>query len=304
MTKKIAIFGGSGFIGSHLTQLLSSGDNDVFIYDIVEPATIPQHCTYEYLDIRNEQNTYDFLSNFDYVYILSALLGKGCSNEPANGWNTNIKGVGHLIYRMAQLPSKPVVIFSSSAMVYDNFIKTVPIKEISALSADSIYDHSKLIGESLLKSCYDAFGLRSIAFRFFTVYGQGPASFEKGHFIPTWIHQAKTNNELLIYDDGHQTIDLTHVDDVSKALGSILDLSTDSITFEIFNIGTGIETKVTDISTWFKKAKPELGIRYVPEKTILPKRKCADIQKASDRLGFKPSIQPEQGILNLLKQVL
>lgn len=304
MSEKIAVFGGSGFIGFHLTNLLKTKKCQVVVYDIVEPENKDEKIAYNYMDIRDTQTDYAFLTGFDYVYILSGLLGKRCSLEPENGFQTNIVGTCHLINCISKLTKKPVVVFTSSAMVYDDLNNDVPLVETASIRAGALYGISKIMGESLLKSCNITYGLKVVILRFFTVYGPGPASAAKGHFVPIWIEQANTREELSVYGDGEQTIDLTHVSSLAKALCKIVEKDKEELDFEVVNIASGTETKVNEIANWFLEIMPNLSLKYLREKKGFPKRKYANLSRAKAFLDFEPNKDLKKEFLDFLKSKL
>lgn len=306
MSKKIALIGGSGYLGTNLAKILSNENYNVSIYDIERPDKLYANSTYEYLDIRDTTHDYGFLSEFDCIYILASLLGKGCNENPENGEQTNITGISNLIIRLALLPTKPLLVFTSSGMVYADTNKEVPLVENCELGGAGMYEKGKILCERLLQTICEVYDARVIILRFFTIFGPGPASREKGHFIPTWIDLANNNQDLTVYGDGEQTIDLIHVSDISIALAILAD--NDDIVcsgdFEIFNIASGKETKVGDIATWFKEINPNINIQYLPDKAVLPKRKFGSIKKASQVLNFSPLISTREGLVDFLKDEL
>lgn len=306
MSKKIAIIGGSGYLGTNLAKLLCEDNYSISIYDIERPDKLYGNSTYELLDIRDTTLNYNLLSEFDCIYILASLLGKGCNENPKNGEQTNILGISNLIIRLALLPTNPLLVFTSSGMVYADTNKEVPLVESCELGGTGMYEKGKILGEKLLQTICEVYNARVIILRFFTIFGPGPASREKGHFIPTWIDLANNGQDLTVYGDGEQTIDLIHVSDISAAL-TILAENDDIVApgfFEIFNIASGKETKVGDIATWFEKVNPNINIQYVPDKAVLPKRKFGSIAKASQVLGFSPIISTREGLIDFLKDEL
>lgn len=304
MVKKIAIIGGSGFIGTNLIKELADNSYRIHIFDIVKPDYIPINCSFTYLDIRDDKANFYALLGFDYLYILAALLGRRCNTEPENGWKTNIFGIHNLLNYLVDQREKPTLIFTSSCMVYDDDHMQRPITESHPLKGKELYDISKIYSEHLIQSCCKVYGFSAIIFRFFTVFGPGPASSNKGHFIPIWIEKAKNKQPLIVFGDGEQTIDLTHVSDVVQALISVLSNKYEPETFEIYNIATGKETKINDIAEWFKQVKPDIMFNYDLKNQFFAKRKVADIQKATQSLHYKPQVDPKEGLIQLLKEKL
>lgn len=298
--KKIAIIGGSGFIGTNLISRLSESENLISIFDIAEPPALPPNCFFIHLDIRESDANFGLLSEFDYIYILAALLGKRCKEEPENGWKTNIAGLCNILNHLSKKKERPVLVFTSSCMVYDDEIVSSPIPESHPLKSQDLYGISKIYGEYILQACCKAHGFAAHIFRFFTVFGEGPASPSKGHFISIWIDMARRSQLLTIFGDGEQTIDLTHVSDVVTALTSVISINYLPGTFEIYNVATGTETKVNDIAKWFKRVKPDIQFSYTNGHPLLMRRKVADIRKAGKLLNYKPEADAEKELIRLL----
>lgn len=298
--KKIAIIGGSGFIGTNLISKLSETECLIYIFDITAPPALPPNCFFINLDIRDSGAHFDQLSGFDYIYILAALLGKRCKEEPENGWKTNITGLSNILEHLAAKKERPVLIFTSSCMVYNDNIVSYPIPESHPLQSQDLYGISKIYGEYILQACCKAHGFAAHVFRFFTVFGAGPASSSKGHFIPIWMDMAKRTQLLTIFGDGEQTIDFTHVSDAVAALSSIISVNCAPGTFEIYNVATGTETKVNDIAKWFKQAKPDIQFSYTNGHALVMRHKIADIRKAAKLLNYKPEANSEKELIKLL----
>jgi len=95
---------------------------------------------------------------------------------------------------------------------------------------------TKLSGEMYCKTFTDLYGLKTVALRYFNVYGprQDPKS-EYAAVIPAFITKYLAGEQLIIYGDGKQTRDFVYVQDVVQ--GNLLAMEKD--TCGVFNIGTG-----------------------------------------------------------------
>jgi len=304
MKTKVAMIGGSGFIGTTLTELLSEQGACITIFDLVKPAKQNDNVSYVYYDVRENKPFPDTISAYGYFYFLAACLGKGCAEHPHNGWQTNVWGLTHLLSEVALYDSKPFVIFTSSVAVYDEPQCNGPIKEHAPIKGTDLYGISKVAGESVVRASCVAHGMKSAIVRLFTVYGHGPASAAKGHFLPTWIEQVVQRNRITIFGDGSQMIDLTDVRDVARALVSVARLELRKGDCRIMNVATGIGTTVNEVAHWFKQVKPDLEIVYDRSKSINKQVLMADISTAQETLGYRPKISAKDGIIELLKAAL
>lgn len=299
--KKIIAIGGSGFIGTNFIQEIQTGSVEILILDIVPPPILPQHCRYHYFDVRDRFNDYSLLEDADIIYLLASLLGKTCRENKQNGWNTNVTGLQNVLNAVASFEKKPHLVFTSTCMVYDHAIAP-PYHEESPLNATDLYERSKMYSEQLISMFCATYNCKAIILRFFTVYGPGPASAAKGHFIPTWIQSASDKNVITVYGSGEQTIDLTHVGDVARAMAGLLQLDWNTITYEIINIATGRETSVNEIAAVFKSVIPDLNLLHVEAPHAFARKKYGNIAKAKQLLGFQPRIEPLDGLASFLQE--
>jgi len=138
-------------------------------------------------------------------------------------------------------------IFSSTSAVYGNTM-IIPSYETNQVDCLNTYSISKYSGEQLCKMYYDIYGLETIIFRYFNVYGEG--QHKTGQYAPVMsiFKRQKENNEpITVVDPGYQTRDFVHVSDVVYAniLASQKSLNSYG---EVFNVGTGEGTEVQTIA--------------------------------------------------------
>ena len=129
------------------------------------------------------------------------------------------------------------------------------------------YSVSKASGEKLCSMYTKLFGLKTVTFRYFNVYG--PREPLKGPYAPVvglFLKQFKAGESLTIVPDGTQRRDFTHVDDVVRANMLAMDIDHNHYG-EIFNVGTGINHSVLElahlISQNVKMIEPRRGEAYI-----------------------------------------
>jgi UDP-glucose 4-epimerase len=115
-----------------------------------------------------------------------------------------------------------------------------------------------------------------------------------------WIERIEQGAPPLIFGSGEQTADFIFVEDVARA--NILALQSD-LTDEVFNVGSGTETSLNElVNALLKVMNSDLTPEYGPERKVNPvSRRLASTAKAESLLGFKASVNLEQGLKSLVQ---
>ena len=210
------------------------------------------------------------------------------------GWATNVTGLRNVLEETLRSERGIRVVFTSSAAVYARGVP-VPTPETASLHPRGVYGASKVAGEGMVAAAAAATRDGSaVVVRPFTVYGPGPASGARGHFIAHWIEQATTGAPLSLHYGGEQTVDLGYVDDVVRALQAARE-------------GEPAARPVRHLQREQRDRDPRRGRREMdagrPAGTPHFERplasrvacQCADIGRARAELGFEPRTLPEAG---------
>ena len=183
---KILITGGTGFIGSHLTQFLKK-DNDITIYDVKKP--IEKDVKFILGDILDEQKILQSFQDFDAIIHLAATVGvKNTETNPVLTLNTNILGTKNILEACKKHNIKKVILASSSEIYGEP--RKVPIDEIQTPIPITTYGISKLASEEYLKSYAKTCGFNYSILRFFNVVGPKQSS---RFVLPEFIKNALNN---------------------------------------------------------------------------------------------------------------
>lgn len=183
-------------------------------------------------------------------------------------------------------------------------LRPIGTGEDKPLFPTSVYAVSKQDQEQYCLIVGRAYNIPTVAFRYFNVYGTRQALSNPYTGVCAIFSSRLLNDQRpLIYEDGGQTRDFVHVDDIVRA--NLLALETDKADYETINIGTGRAVSVHEIALSLarglgKNIEPEMVGKY-REGDI---RHCvADISKAKDLLNYHPSIKLEDGLAALLEWV-
>lgn len=174
--------------------------------------------------------------------------------------------------------------------------RAVPTAESKRIDPTSIYAINKRDQEEMSLVFGRAYAIPSVALRFFNVYGPGQ-SLDNPYTGVGAIFASRLLKGLppLVFEDGKQTRDFVHVDDVAAAC--LLALETDDADGLALNVGTGIRTSVAKLADLLREElggpEPEFVGNY-REGDI---RHCfADTSLIRDRLGWASTVSVEDGI--------
>lgn len=169
----------------------------------------------------------------------------------------------------------------------------------------SVYAVSKKVQEELCLCVGRAYGIPTVALRYFNVYGPRQALSNPYTGVAAIFSSRLMNgNRPLVYEDGAQSRDFVHVRDVARA--NILAMESERAEGRAINVGTGRVTSVLDVARLLADHLRRSDIQ--PERLLTFRagdiRHCsADIGLARDLLGFEPSVSLEQGIPDLVQWV-
>jgi len=176
--------------------------------------------------------------------------------------------------------------------------------EDKPLFPTSVYAITKQDQEQFCLVLGRAYGIPTVALRYFNVYGPRQALSNPYTGVCAIFSSRLLNDQPpLIFEDGEQTRDFVHVSDIVQA--NLLALETDTAAYVPINIGTGEATSIRQVTDLLSEG---LGKRIQPE--IVGKyregdiRHCvADITRARNLLGYEPRVKLQQGIPELLTWV-
>jgi UDP-N-acetylglucosamine 4-epimerase len=328
---KWLITGVSGFIGSNLLEsLLKLNQNvrglDNFVTgkkenleEVKKLVSQDQWKNFDFVegDICNLQECYNVTNGIDFVLHQAALGSVPRSIEsPIISNKVNIEGFLNMMVASRDNGIKSFVYAASSSTYGDS--KELPKVEHNIGKPMSTYAVTKLVNEiyaDVFKRNYD---FNSIGLRYFNVFGkrQDPQG-DYAAVIPKWISALINNETVYINGDGETSRDFCYVENVVQAniiassISSIkisnLDNPEDSMN-QIYNIAVGEKTTLTELYSLLRKS---LSIKFPHIERAEPqyrdfrqgdvKHSLANISKASNLLGYKPSHRIKDGLKEALE---
>jgi nucleoside-diphosphate-sugar epimerase len=305
---EILVTGGAGFIGSHIVDRLLEEGFKVRVLDNLstgEKKNLAQHQnkkTFQLIegDIRNLELVKKAVRGVDAVIHEAALVSVTRSVEnPLLSNEINVTGTLNLLKASADAHVKRFVLASSCAVYGDT--ETLPNHEKLAPKPLSPYAVDKLAAENYAKVFYDVFGLETVSLRYFNVYGPRQKYGPYSGVISIFINCLLENKFPTIYGGGEQTRDFVNVEDVVEA--NMLALARREAVGEVFNISTGEPITINKITETLQKimGKSLLKPVHAEPRPGDIKHSYGDITKARRNLGYKPKVQLEKGLSELVK---
>jgi UDP-glucose 4-epimerase len=299
MTKSL-VTGGAGFIGSNLVDRLIEMGHEVIVIDNEFSDAHDQFYwndksqNYKY-DIRDYENTRPLYDGVDYVFHLAAEARiQPAILNPIEAVSINSVGTCTVLQCAREAGVKRVMYSSTSSGYGMNQSPNVETQSDDCLNPYSV---SKVNGEKLCKMYTNLYGLPTICFRYFNVYGERQPL--RGQYAPVvgiFLRQRAAGEPLTIVGNGCQRRDFTHVSDVVNA--NVL-AATSNVEFEsfgqVYNVGTGTNHSVNQVARMISDKTTNVAPRLGESLVTL-----ANNQKLRKTFGWEPTVKLEEWIASQL----
>lgn len=320
-------------------RVLDNLSEQVHGESISRPSYLDPDVELERGDVRDAVAVRRALRGVDAVYHLAAAVGVGQSMyEIEHYTDVNNRGTAVLLEALASAPVQRLVVASSMSIygegLYRNaagevvapperspeqlargewelsddagVLTPVATPETKMASPSSVYALSKLDQERLCLIVGQAYGIPTVALRFFNIYGTRQAlSNPYTGVLAIFASRYLNRRPPLIFEDGRQRRDFVSVHDVARACRLALEVP--GAAGEVLNIGSGRSIDVIGVAEEMASA---LGIDDLPPEITGKSRTgdirhCfADIGRAAEVLGYRPEVELQQGMEELVEWML
>jgi len=301
---RILITGGAGFIGSHLCdRLLAEGHQVIAMDNLITGST-------RNIEHLAGNDNFRFIKHdvTEYIYVegpLDAVLHLASLPSPVDYLNEPIKTlkVGalgtHKALGLARAKGARFLLASTSEVYGDPAVH--PQSEdywgnVNPVGPRGVYDESKRFAEALTMAYHRTHGLSTRIVRIFNTYGPR-MRLDDGRVVPNFVKQALLGEPLTVYDDGMRTRSFCYYSDLVEGMYRLLlsDVS------EPVNLGNPQEMTILDFAKLIIRLSGSRSpIEFVKPKDMRtaddPNRRCPDISRARQALGWSPVVPVEEGL--------
>jgi nucleoside-diphosphate-sugar epimerase len=305
--QKVLVTGGAGFIGRSVVEILKknykvtildnfSFSNESQVIDDVNVSKING-------DTRDWKLVCSLVEESDHIIHLAAPSSFLMHEEnDLQACNFTMIGFKTIMEAMRKFDKRKIVWASTSA-VYEEWDKEprVPFREDMEISPPDSKAGCKHWCELEAERYSKRYGITSIAFRPYSVYGEGEHT-KKGYAnvtsLFTWALMG--GNRPVVWGDGLQTRDFIYVTDVARAFVMAME---SNLPTSVFNLGYGVEHTFKDVINIASKL---LGVESSPIFVDIPiqiyaHRLWSDTTKIEKELRFKPEVTLEMGIGKIIQ---
>jgi len=303
---KYLITGGAGFIGSHIARALLAQGAEVRILDNFSSGKRENLMDLEVEiiegDLRDASCVTEAVRGVNIIFHEAAFVSVPESMEkPQECFDVNVTGTS-ILFEAARKAGVQRAVIASSAAVYGDST-AMPLVEDTTLKQLSPYAVSKRVDEMYAELFTRSFGFEVAALRYFNVYGprQRPDSMYAAA-VPIFIRRMLDNKPITIFGDGGQSRDLINVRDVVQA--NLLASHHPDAPGQIFNVCTGIETRLLDLLNILYEIFPNAP------KHVFAEPRAGDIyrsigtpSKAMNILGFRLQVTLAEGVKEAVEEM-
>ena len=230
----------------------------------------------------------------DYVFHIAAEARiQPAVENPIRAVQINCVGTTTVLQCAREAGVKKLM-YSSTSSAYG--MNKTPNSEMQPDDCLNPYSVSKVAGEKLCKMYTDLFGLKTVIFRYFNVYGERqPLRGQYAPVIGIFLRQRAAGEKLTVVGDGEQRRDFTHVSDVVHAnyLAAVTDIK-DEDYGEVYNVGNGTNYSVNQVARMVTCL--DNRITYIPERPGEARETLAQNTLLRLIFGWRPTVDLEDWI--------
>jgi len=297
---RILVTGGAGFIGSHLCERLLHDNHDVICLDNFftgNKENIIHLMDNHRFELIRHDIVEPILLEVDRIYNLACPASPvHYQYNPVKTVKTSVMGTINMLGMAKRVKAR--ILQASTSEVYGD-PQVHPQTEdywgnVNPIGIRSCYDEGKRVAETLMMDYHRQNSVDIRIIRIFNTYGPRMAE-NDGRVVSNFMLQALRNEAITIYGDGNQTRSFCYVSDLIE--GMIRMMENDLEFTGPVNLGNPVENTILEFAEkiiTITDSKSAIIHKPLPQDD--PKQRCPDISLASEKLGWRPTVDLETGL--------
>jgi UDP-glucuronate decarboxylase len=301
-TNPIVVTGGSGFVGSHLVDSLLAAGRSVSVFDNLvtgrarnlAAAVATGKCDLVQADVSAAP---EFPRSGGIFHLASPASPPGYQARPIETLWVNAAGTKNVLESARRSDCR--VLLASTSEVYGDPEVHPQVESywgsVNPIGIRSCYDEGKRFAEAISMAYRRTYGLDVRIARIFNTYGPRMDP-NDGRVVSNFVTQAIGGRPLTIYGTGSQTRSFCYVSDLVRGLRALME--TDQVPDGgPVNLGNPTETTVGELARIVAElAGVPLHVENGPPAVDDPRRRCPNISRAREWLGWSPEVPLREGI--------
>jgi nucleoside-diphosphate-sugar epimerase len=298
------VTGGAGFIGSNLVEALLERGHAVRVLDnfstgkrenlaaFVDDIDLVEGDLTDPADVRRAANGIDVVLHEGAIPSVPRSI-----EDPITSNKANVTGTLNLLVAARDAGVRRVVYASSSSVYGDQAVDRAKVETMLPMPI-SPYAVDKLSGEHYCQVFHAAYGLETVALRYFNVFGprQDPSS-TYAAVIPKFITALLRGEAPTVYGDGEQTRDFTYVGNVVEGNLLAATAPAEKAAGQVMNLATGDQTSLNELVDLLREFTGcDVAPVYLDPRPGDIKHSLADVSKAGERLGYETIVPFREGL--------
>lgn len=303
--KRILVTGGSGFLGSHLCERLLKSGHDVICVDNYftgRKQNIRHLLTHPCFELMRHDVTFPLYVEVDEIYNLACPASPiHYQHDPVQTTKTSVHGAINMLGLAKRIKAK--IMQASTSEVYGDPTRHPQTEDywgnVNPIGPRACYDEGKRCAETLFFDYHRQHNLRIKVARIFNTYGPRMA-INDGRVVSNFIVQALRGEDITVYGEGQQTRSFCYVDDMVEGFIRLMENTPDEFTGPM-NLGNPGEFTIYQLAeTVIRMTGSTSRIVKRPLPQDDPMQRQPDITLARKAIGWEPTIQLEQGLVQTI----
>ncbi|MGC6416611.1 MAG: SDR family oxidoreductase [Bradymonadia bacterium] len=304
---RFLVTGGAGFVGSNLVHALLARGDEVVVLDNFSTgrrenlADVVDRIKLIEGSLADREAVEASVDGVDGVLHQGALPSVPKSlSLPIETNEANVVGTLTLLEVCRQKGVERVVYAASSSAYgdHDAAVKTETLEP----RPKSPYAVQKLTGEYYCAVYHQLFGLKTVALRYFNVFGrrQNPES-QYAAVVPAFVTRILDGRSPIVYGTGKQSRDFTHIDNVIDANLKALEAKPDACG-RVYNVGCGSSVTLLDlIESINRQLGTDISPAFEAPRAGDVMHSKADISSTMSLLGYSPDVDFDEGLKRAIR---
>jgi len=296
---RILVTGGSGFLGSHLSERLLDLGHEVLVADNFytgSKANVSHLLENPNFDLIRHDVTFPLYVEVDGIFNLACPASPvHYQRNPVQTFKTSVHGAINMLGLAKRTGAR--FLQASTSEIYGDPTISPQTEEywgnVNPIGIRSCYDEGKRAAETLTFDYHRQFGLDIRVARIFNTYGPRMAP-DDGRVVSNFIVQALQGGPLTVYGDGSQTRSFCYVSDLIEGLVRLF--FTEEI-HEPINLGNPAPINMKELAQQvisLTGSNSKIEYRELPQDD--PKQREPNISRAKSLLGWAPSVERSEGL--------